>query len=103
MHTGNSTFEPSNLRTLNSHAGGTMNADQIGLQMYTLRSHTAQDMAGTLRQVAAMGYPAVELAGYGGLSVAEIGAVLAETGLRAMGAHVGYAQFDTRAAEVIAE
>jgi sugar phosphate isomerase/epimerase len=60
-------------------------------------------MAGTLRQVAAMGYPAVELAGYGGLSVAELGAVLNECGLRAMGAHVGYAQFETRAAEVIAE
>jgi sugar phosphate isomerase/epimerase len=78
-------------------------ADQIALQMYTLRSHTAQDMAGTLRQVAAMGYPAVELAGYGGLSVAELGAVLRETGLRAMGAHVGFTQFESRAAEVIAE
>jgi sugar phosphate isomerase/epimerase len=80
-----------------------VNADQIALQMYTLRSHTAQDMAGTLRQVAAMGYPAVELAGYGGLSVAELGTILGETGLRAMGAHVGYAQFEARAAEVIAE
>ena len=80
-----------------------MNADQIALQMYTLRSHTAQDMAGTLRQVAAMGYPAVELAGYGGLSVAELGAVLRECNLRAMGAHVAYAQFETRAAEVLAE
>lgn len=80
-----------------------MNANQIALQLYTLRSHTAQDMAGTLRQVAAMGYPAVELAGYGGLSVAELGAVLAECNLRAMGAHVAYTQFETRAAEVLAE
>lgn len=80
-----------------------MRADQIALQLYTLRSHTAEDMAGTLRRVAAMGYPAVELAGYGGLGVADLGAVLAECSLRAMGAHVAYAQFEARGAEVIAE
>ena len=80
-----------------------MKADQIALQLYTLRGQTAQDMAGTLRQVAAMGYPAVELAGYGGLSVAELGAVLTECDLRAMGAHVQFSQFETSAADALSE
>jgi hypothetical protein len=35
------------------------------VQLYTLRAHTATDMLGTLRQVAAIGYRAVEFAGYG--------------------------------------
>jgi len=80
-----------------------MRADQIALQMYTVRDRTATDFAGTLRQVAEMGYKAIELAGYGGLSTTELKRALDDCGLRAMAAHVGYAQFEERAEGVIAE
>ena len=66
-----------------------MNRDQIALQLYTVRDQTALDFSGTVRQVAAAGYTAVEFAGYGNLSSAEINALLTETGLRAASTHVG--------------
>lgn len=66
-----------------------MNTDSIGLELYTVRDETAQDFAGTLRRVAAMGYKAVEFAGYGGLSAEQQHDLLAETGLIAASTHVG--------------
>lgn len=66
-----------------------MNKDQIALQLYTVRDKTAGDFAGTVRQVAAAGYAAVEFAGYGGLSAGEVASLLTETGLRAASTHVG--------------
>ena len=80
-----------------------MKADQIALQLYTVRDRTAQDFVGTLRQLAAMGYQAVELAGFGGLGVAELRGVLDDLGLRAMGAHVQFAQFEASAEQVCAD
>lgn len=80
-----------------------MKADQIALQLYTVRDRTAQDFVGTLRQLAAYGYKAVELAGFGGLEAKDLRVVLDDLGLRAMGAHVGFAQFETRAEEVLAD
>ncbi len=61
---------------------------EIALQLYTLRSHTARNMLATLRTIAAMGYGAVELAGYEGISAREIRAVLDELGMRTIGAHI---------------
>ena len=66
-----------------------MNTDAVALQLYTVRDETAQDFAGTLRRVAALGYKAVEFAGYGGLSAAQQRDLLAETGLTAASTHVG--------------
>lgn len=60
----------------------------IGVQLYTLRNETAADFAGTLRKVAELGYEGVEFAGYGDLSADEMKALLEETGLKAIGAHV---------------
>lgn len=62
---------------------------QVALQLYTVRDQTGQDFAGTLRQVAAIGYAGVEFAGYEGLSAQEMGALLTETGLQAVGTHIG--------------
>jgi sugar phosphate isomerase/epimerase len=59
----------------------------IALQLYTVRDETARDFAGTLRQVAALGYHAVECAGYGNLSAPELLALFKETGLHAPAAH----------------
>jgi sugar phosphate isomerase/epimerase len=61
---------------------------EIALQLYTVRSHTARNMLATLRTIAAMGYRAVELAGFGGTSAREIRHVLDELGMRAIGAHI---------------
>ena len=59
-----------------------MNLDQIAVQLYTLRAHTATDMLGTLRQVAAIGYRAVEFAGYGDQTASTIRPTLDELGLK---------------------
>lgn len=59
----------------------------IALQLYTVRDETARDFAGTLRQVAALGYDAIECAGYGNLSAPEVLTLLKETGLRVPASH----------------
>lgn len=66
-----------------------MRYSQVALELYTVRDETRRDFAGTLRHVAAMGYPGVEFAGYGGLSEQAMTALLAETGLKVPGTHVG--------------
>jgi sugar phosphate isomerase/epimerase len=67
---------------------------EVALELYTVRDETARDFAGTLRRVAALGYPAVEFAGYGDLDAGEMRALLDETGLRAAATHVGLAALD---------
>jgi sugar phosphate isomerase/epimerase len=62
----------------------------VALQMFSLRDEAAADYVGTLRQVAAAGYGAVEAAfGFGGLGAAELRPVLAELGLVVAASHVG--------------
>jgi sugar phosphate isomerase/epimerase len=63
--------------------------DKVGLQLYSLRDETAKDFPGTVKKVAAMGYKAVEFAGYDGLKPSEMSALLSDLGLTAYGAHVG--------------
>lgn len=65
-----------------------MNRDNIAVQLYTVRSLTENDMLGTLRKLAALGYSAVELAGYGNSDAASIATTLGELGMRAPSAHV---------------
>ncbi|HET8523526.1 MAG TPA: sugar phosphate isomerase/epimerase [Thermomicrobiales bacterium] len=80
-----------------------METDKIALQLYTVRGLTAQDMAGTLRQVADLGIRAVELAGYGGMQAAELRAALDALGMRAVSAHVPMTDFEHRLDTVIDE
>jgi len=61
----------------------------IALQLYTVRDETAKDFPGTVRKVAQMGYAGVEFAGTGGLDASQMRDLLAETGLRPAGSHVG--------------
>ncbi|MBO9611033.1 MAG: sugar phosphate isomerase/epimerase [Paenibacillaceae bacterium] len=61
----------------------------VGLQLYTLREETKNDFIGTLKQVAALGYQAVEFAGYGGISAKEMKSTLDGLGLKAVSSHVG--------------
>ena len=65
-----------------------MRQDQISLQLYTVREEAARDMPGTLRRISEIGYPAVEFAGFGGLSAEDLRNILDDLGLRASGAHV---------------
>lgn len=80
-----------------------MNIDQVAVQLYTLRELTAQDMLGTLRQLAAIGYRAVELAGYGNSAPQDIRATLDDVGVRAVAAHVGLQQLQQDPDTVLAD
>jgi sugar phosphate isomerase/epimerase len=66
-----------------------MRHDQIALQLYTLRRLAADDLAGTLRSVAAAGYRSVELAGLPPTVPGELGRLLEVSELRAVASHEG--------------
>ena len=66
-----------------------MRHDQIALQLYTVRRLAADDLAGTLRAVAAAGYRAVELAGLPETPPGELARLLDEASLRVVAAHEG--------------
>ncbi len=66
-----------------------MHYPQVALELYTVRDETKRDFEGTLRQVAQMGYAGVEFAGYGDLAAQAMAELLAETGLKVAGTHVG--------------
>ncbi len=63
--------------------------DRIGVQLYTVRSLMAEDVAGTLAAVAAIGYREVEFAGYFDHPPDEIRAMLDANGLAAPATHAG--------------
>lgn len=80
-----------------------MTENTIALQLYTVRELAEEDMLGTLAQVAAMGYGAVEFAGYGGVALGGLRAKLDESGLRAIASHVPLEHWKVRADEVVEE
>ena len=94
-------FNVKRIHELGGRSGGMPNYS-IGLQLYTLRDLTKDDYAGTLREVAAIGYQGVEFAGYGGMKAEELKALLEETGLAAIGSHVPYERLLEAADEEIA-
>jgi sugar phosphate isomerase/epimerase len=69
------------------------------IQLYSLRDVAPKDVAGTLRQVAAMGYEGVELAGYYNLEGPALRQLLDLAGLRCAGAHVGLQALENDAFE----
>lgn len=60
----------------------------VAIQLYSLRSVITDDVPGTLKQVAGMGYEGVEFAGYYDLAAGELRGLLEESGLRCAGSHV---------------
>jgi len=62
----------------------------IALQLYSIRDEINGDLKGSLREVKEMGYEGVELAGLYGHSPAEIKALLIESGLTPVSAHISY-------------
>lgn len=77
--------------------------NRIGLQLYTLREETAEDMEAVLRDAAGLGYEAVEFAGYGNLTPADIRRVLDELNLAAAASHIPLDQLENNLYEVIRE
>jgi sugar phosphate isomerase/epimerase len=78
-----------------------MRADQIALQLYTVREETSRDMVGTLQKLAAVGYRAFEFAGFGNSDVREVRAALDDLGVRATSAHFGLDTFENSLSKVI--
>ena len=66
-----------------------LTADEIGVQLYTVGDVLRQDFAGTLKQVAAIGYKQVEFAGYFNKSAAEVRTLLDGLGLKSASTHIG--------------
>src|SRR5439155_6696572 len=62
---------------------------RIGLELYTVRRELSQDLPGTLKRVADIGYKEVEFAGYANRTPAEIRDLLRLNGLTAPSTHVG--------------
>ncbi len=62
----------------------------IGLQLYSVRELLPKDYAGTLKQVAALGYREVEAAGYFHRSVTEVRDAVGAAGLRLPSAHYSH-------------
>jgi sugar phosphate isomerase/epimerase len=67
----------------------------IGLQLYSVREAVAEDLAGTLRKVAQIGYGEVEFAGMPAMPAAQLRALLAELGLNAPSMHSSMADLQT--------
>jgi sugar phosphate isomerase/epimerase len=61
----------------------------IAIQLYTVRTALASDVAGTLQKLAKIGYKHVELAGYCNQTPQQFKKMLDDAGLTAIGAHVG--------------
>ena len=66
-----------------------MNPSALYLQLWSLRHFASRDAEGALRRVKSLGYDGVELAGDYGWTADKWRAVLDDTGLRAISAHLG--------------
>jgi sugar phosphate isomerase/epimerase len=61
----------------------------IGLQLYSVRDACKEDFAGTVAQVAEMGYEGVEFAGYYNWPAKKVRKLLDDNGLKCCGTHAG--------------
>jgi sugar phosphate isomerase/epimerase len=78
-----------------------MKSPGIALQLYTLREDMSRDYVGTLKQVAELGYPAVQPYGYGGMAAGELRRVLDDLGLKVAGNHIGLDRLENNLDEEI--
>lgn len=75
--------------------------NNIGLQLYTVRSEMEKDFEGTIARVAEIGYKEVEFAGYFGYSPKDVRAILTRQRLAAPATHVSYEYLGDRWSEVV--
>src|SRR5437868_1592828 len=59
----------------------------IALQLYTIGADLRRDMAGSLAQVAKLGYKGVEFAGFNNVEAKDIRKMLDDNGLKCVGCH----------------
>jgi sugar phosphate isomerase/epimerase len=64
-------------------------ADQIGLQLYTVRDLLEKDFEGTLEQIAQVGYKNMEFAGYYNRTPEQVRAILDRLKLASPSSHIG--------------
>jgi sugar phosphate isomerase/epimerase len=63
---------------------------KIAVQLYTVREALGKDFLGTLKEVAAIGYKGVEMAGvFGGMTGPELRKVMDDLGLSVISGHIG--------------
>jgi sugar phosphate isomerase/epimerase len=74
----------------------------LGLQLYSVRAMLPNDFAGTLKQVAALGYKEVEAAGFYDHSADEVKAALQAAGLSCVSAHYPLGALKPKLDETIA-
>ncbi|MDI6784111.1 MAG: sugar phosphate isomerase/epimerase [bacterium] len=68
---------------------------QVALALYTVRDEIAKDYIGTLKKVAEIGYPGVQISGGGNLSAKELKTALDDLGLKPAGAHIPLDKLET--------
>lgn len=61
----------------------------VALQLWSVRDHTKTDFAGTVAEIAKMGYTGVETAGFGNLDAKGAAAALSAAGLKCASMHAG--------------
>ena len=66
-----------------------------GIQLYTVGADFEKDPAGTLKQLAQIGYKEVETAGFGKLTAAQLRDMIKDVGIRAPSAHLNFGMEDT--------
>ena len=82
-----------------------MKVGQVAAQLYTVRDFlkTPADIAESLRKVKQIGYPAVQLSGLGPMPEAELGKLVADTGLVCCATHEDGAQILSDPTAVVAK
>ena len=75
---------------------------EYGIQMYSVRDFTKDDLDGALRQVSELGYKFVEFAGFFGHSAEAVKAMLDKYGLRVSGTHTGWQEVAEHFEETVA-
>lgn len=76
----------------------------LSVQLYTLRDLTAKDFAGTMKDVARIGYQNVEIAGYGNLkTAAEAKKAVDDAGLKVSGTHASIEVLEKEVERVLDE
>jgi len=80
--------------TTDAVAKAVMGKIPVGVQVYSVRSIAEKDLAGTLAQIAKMGYQGVEFAGYYGHKAPEIRKMLDDNGIVCCGTHTQYADLE---------
>ena len=73
-----------------------------GLQLYSVRDITKEDLKGALKKVADLGYESVEFAGFFGNSAEDVVSWMKEFGLKVSGTHTGMQEIDGNFEETLA-